>query len=224
MKKGDAFGSWQRPTWKKTHKRYKDFANKSWWKVKFQEGDEVWLNIKNFWLLECLSHKFLGPYMGPFKVLEKKFSNTYKLELSKNLRVHPTFHVSLLKSVTRNASRPNWEHNSRPPPDLVHNKPEFEVEAVFKLKQLRGWEREYLVKWKGYHPIEASWVNESDMEHAQEAIEEFHTRSANKRHKTWWGHHLSFSGVGCHIKCTTSSYKWNKGLRTSKILYHENNV
>ncbi len=98
--------------------------------MKFQEEDEVWLNIKNFQLPEGLSHKFLGPYAGPFKVLEKKLSNTYKLELPENLRVHPTFHVSLLKSVSRDASRPNWEHNSRPPPELVHNEPEFEMEAV----------------------------------------------------------------------------------------------
>jgi hypothetical protein len=78
--------------------------------------------------------------------------------------------VSLLKPVSRDASRPS--------PDLVHNEPEFEVEVVLKSKQLRGREREYLVKWKGYHPIEVSWVNESDMEHAQEVIEEFHARSA----------------------------------------------
>jgi hypothetical protein len=32
----------------KAHKRYKDFADKSRREVKFQEGDEVWLNIKNF--------------------------------------------------------------------------------------------------------------------------------------------------------------------------------
>ncbi len=32
----------------KAHKRYKDFANKSRREVKFQKGDEVWLNIKNF--------------------------------------------------------------------------------------------------------------------------------------------------------------------------------
>jgi hypothetical protein len=115
-------------------------------------------------------------------VLEKKLSDTYKLELPKNLRIHPTFHVSLLKPITHNASRPNRKHNSRPPPDLVHNEPEFEVKVVLKSRQLRGQEREYLVKWKG-HPIEAFWVNESDMEHAQEAIEEFHTRPTKKKRR-----------------------------------------
>jgi len=117
-------------------------------------------------------------------MLEKKLFDTYKLKLLENLRVHPTFHVSLLKQISYDASRPNREHNSRPPPDLVHNEPEFEVETVLKSRQPRGQDQEYLVKWKGYHPIKASWVNESDMEHAQEAIEEFHTRLANKRHRT----------------------------------------
>jgi len=138
---------------------------------------------QEFRLPKGLSHKFLSPYASPFKVLEKKLSDTYKLELPENLRVHPTFHVSLLKLVSRDASRLHRDHNSRPPPDLVHNESEFEVEVVFKLRKLRGREREYLVKWKGYHPIEASWVNESDMEHAQEAIEEFHTRPTKKKRR-----------------------------------------
>ncbi len=178
--------TWERVTnLEKAHKRYKDFADKSRREVKFEVGDEVWLNIKNFRLPEGLSHnKFMGPYAGPFKVLEKKLSDTYKLELPKNLRVHPTFHVSFLKPVSRDASRPNRENNSRPPPDLVHNEPEFEVEVVLKSRQLKGREREYLVKWKGYHLIEASWVNDFDMEHAQEAIEEFHVRPAKKRRRT----------------------------------------
>jgi hypothetical protein len=42
----------------KAHKRYKDFVDKSRREVKFQEGDEVWLDIKNFRLPEGLSHKF----------------------------------------------------------------------------------------------------------------------------------------------------------------------
>ncbi len=74
----------------------------------------------------------LGPICGPIQSVGKKFLDTYKLELPENLKVHPVFHVSLLKPVTRDASRPNREHNSRPPPDLVHNEPEFEVEAVLK--------------------------------------------------------------------------------------------
>jgi len=54
---------------------------------------------------------------------------------------------------------------------------------MLKSKQLKGQEQEYLMKWKGYHPIGASWVNESDMEHAQKAIKEFHTRLAKKKRR-----------------------------------------
>jgi hypothetical protein len=97
--------------------------------VNYEKRDEVCLNINNFWLPKGLSHKFLGPYAGPFKVLEKKFPNTYKLELSENLKVHLVFHVLFLKLVIRDASRPDRKHNSRPPPKLVHNEPEFEVDA-----------------------------------------------------------------------------------------------
>jgi hypothetical protein len=91
----------------KAHKRYKDFVDKSRWEVSFEKVDEVWLNIKKFRLLEGLSHKILGPYVSPFKVLEKKFPDIYKLELPENLKVHPTFHVSLLKPISHDASRLN---------------------------------------------------------------------------------------------------------------------
>ncbi len=143
MKKDGAYGRWRlwemaRANLEKAHKRYKDFSNKSQREVNFEEGDEVWLNIKNLWLLEGLSHKFLGPYAGPFKVLEKKIPNTYKLQLPNFLKIHPIFHVLLLKPITRDASRPNREHNSRPPPNLIHNELEFEMKVVLKLKQLRG--------------------------------------------------------------------------------------
>jgi hypothetical protein len=57
------------------------------------------------------------------------------------------------------------------------------VEVVLKSRQLRGQKQEHLVKWKGYHPIEASWVNELNMEHAQEAIKEFHKNLTKKKRK-----------------------------------------
>jgi hypothetical protein len=93
-------------------------------------------------------------------VLEKKFLDIYKLELPENLKVHPIVHVSFLKPVVHDASRLNQEYNSRLPLDHINNEPKFKVEVVLKSKQLRGWEREYLVKWKTYHLIKAYWVNE----------------------------------------------------------------
>jgi hypothetical protein len=85
-----------------------------------------------------------------------------------------------LKPVTHDASKPSWKHNSKHPLDVIDNELEFKMEAVFKSKQLRGQEWEYLVKWKGYYLIHASWVNESDMEHAQKIIKKFHNRPTKK--------------------------------------------
>ncbi len=62
---------------------------------------------KKIWSPKSLSHKFLGPYAGPFKVLVKKFPNIYKLKLLENLKVHPIFHVTLLKLIAHDASRPS---------------------------------------------------------------------------------------------------------------------
>ncbi len=143
----------------------------------------MWLNIRKFQLLEGLSDNFLGPCVGPFKVLEKKLPDIYKLKLLENLKVHPIFHVLLLKLVAHYTSKLNQKYNSRPLFDFIDNEPEFEVEVVLNSRQLRGENGSTLVKWKGYHPIEAPWVNESNMEHAQEAIEEFHNGSAKKQKK-----------------------------------------
>ncbi len=47
-------------------------------------------------------------------------------------------------------------------------------------------------------------MNESDMEHAQETIKEFHNRPAKKqkKHRMWWWHHLSFSGARNYTNVT----------------------
>ncbi len=134
--------------------------------MNFEQGNEMWLNIKKNCLPKGLNHDFLGPYVGSFKVLEKRFPNIFKLELPKNLKVHPIFHVLFFKPVTRDASKLNQEYNSKPPPNFIDNELEFEMEAMLKSRQLKRQEREYLVKWKGYHPIKTPWVNESYVEHA----------------------------------------------------------
>jgi hypothetical protein len=51
----------------------------------------MWLYIKIFRLLKGLNEECLGPYAGPFNVLENIFLDIYKLELRENLKVHPIF-------------------------------------------------------------------------------------------------------------------------------------
>ncbi|GJT54955.1 putative reverse transcriptase domain-containing protein [Tanacetum coccineum] len=74
-------------------KSYADFKRKS---VEFQVGDKVspWKGVVPF-----VKRGKLNPrYVGPFKVLERVGSVTYKLELPEELyRVHNTFYVSNLK-------------------------------------------------------------------------------------------------------------------------------
>jgi hypothetical protein len=68
-------------------------------------------------------------------------------------------------------------------------------------------------------------VNESDMEHAQEAIKEFHNRPAKRqrKHRAWWGHHLSFSGAESYTNVPHQVASEIKGqnFKTSKRLHHK---
>ena len=49
---------------------------------------------------------------------------------------------------------------------------EFEVEAILKHRQIRG-EDQYLVRWKGYDQSEDMWLNEAQLEHSAQLLEDF---------------------------------------------------
>jgi hypothetical protein len=49
----------------------------------------------------------LRPICRSIQSVGKEISDIYKLELLKNLKIHPIFHVSLLKVISHDASRPN---------------------------------------------------------------------------------------------------------------------
>ena len=80
------------------------------------------------------------------------------------MKVHPVFHVSLLKGYQGEAPCT--------PPILVDGEEEFEVERILNhRKRARKWE--YLVKWKGYGAHENSWEPESHMEHSEELLKSY---------------------------------------------------
>ena len=168
----------------KAQKRYEKQVNAGRREVEYEVGQKVLLNVKNFTLPEGLTPKFMSKFAGPFAIVERVFKDVYKLELPPEIKVHPTFHVSLLKPFKEDTLWPDRKQVIRPPPDLVGDHLEYEVEGILKCRNHKRKGKEYLVKWRGYHEKEATWVAAKDMVHAKEIVERFEktrARGSNKR-------------------------------------------
>ena len=86
--------------------------------------------------------------------------------------IHDVFHASLLSPYQETtAHRPNF---SRPPPDLIDDEEEYEVEHIVNHRH-HGWARQlqYLIKWKGYPESDNTW-EPADQVHASELIKLYH--------------------------------------------------
>jgi len=168
----------------KAQKRYEKQVNAGRREVEYEVGQKVLLNVKNFTMPEGLTPKFMSKFAGPFPIVERVFKDVYKLELPPEIKVHPTFHVSLLKPFKEDTLWPNRKQVIRPPPDLVGDHLEYEVEGILKCRNHKRKGKEYLVKWRGFHEKEATWVAAKDMVNAKEIVERFErtrAKGSNKR-------------------------------------------
>ncbi|KAK4280607.1 hypothetical protein QN277_012213 [Acacia crassicarpa] len=75
-------------------------ANKHNRDVQFEVGEHVYVRIQPYRLrtLAKRSNEKLSPrFYGPFKIVEKVGVVAYRLDLPPSARVHPVFHISVLK-------------------------------------------------------------------------------------------------------------------------------
>ncbi|KAI2657384.1 Transposon Tf2-6 polyprotein [Labeo rohita] len=129
----------------------------------FTPGQKVWLSTRDI-RLRLPSKKLSPRFIGPFTIVEQVNPITYRLQLPPQYRIHPTFHVSLLKPCHEPllpSTEPGQEEE--PPPLLVLE--EGSIYSVNEILQSRrcGGRLEYLVDWEGYGPEERSWVPRDDI-------------------------------------------------------------
>ncbi|MCI22727.1 hypothetical protein A2U01_0043903, partial [Trifolium medium] len=105
-----------------------------------------------------INAKLAAKYYGPYPIIEKIGFVAYKLKLPDESRVHPVFHVSLLKKAVGNYQ------DKDELPDLMEEPIDVYVpEAVLamrKHKQNGEESNQLLIHWKGKNVEEATWEDE----------------------------------------------------------------
>ncbi|KAK3509556.1 hypothetical protein QTP70_003731 [Hemibagrus guttatus] len=134
-------------------------------------GDRVWISTRDICLqLPC---KKLSPrYICPFTIRRQIYEVTYELQLPRQYRISPTFHVSLLKPFTDSVLPPSAEPEVPPPPEIDTDDTIYQVRQVVNSRR-RGGRLQYLVDWEGYGPEERSWVDRDDILDPS-LLEDFH--------------------------------------------------
>ena len=108
---------------------------------------------------------------GPFRVATKVSHVAYKLDLPDHWRIHNVFHASLL--MPYHETKEHGPNYLEPPPDIIDNTLEWEVEKILKEWEFGRWrKKQYLIWWKGYSLAYDSWVDSEDM-HADDLIKDF---------------------------------------------------
>ena len=153
--------------------RQKAYADTKRRTVTYAPAELVWLSTKNIRFKAGGTPKFSPRYIGPFKIIDvigptdpvthlPTVVTACKLALPPKFKIHPVFHVSLLKHY-----KPDGKPIEHPPMEFdTEGLPVFEAAALVNEKttkehgQVITW---FLVRWKNYSPDHDTWEKEEDI-------------------------------------------------------------
>ena len=160
--------------------RQKQYADTRRRELEFNIGDKVWLANTRLPLTTSTQVRKLAPrWIGPFPIIAKISPLAYKLDLPPHIRIHPVFHVSQLKPYVDPTQFPHRQSFPPPPPLRIDDHEEYEVDAIIDQRQHRG-RTQYKVLWKGYPEHDATWESLDNLQHSQDAIQDFTNRLRNE--------------------------------------------
>jgi len=156
--------------------RQTKYANQHRRDETYNIGDQVLLsttNINDDINKNRPTRKLNPKWIGPYTIEEIISPTVYKLTLPKTMKLHPVFHVSLIKSYK---STDEFEREIPPPPVNINNEEdecdEYEVESILDIKT-KHKKKFYLVKWKGYPLHDATWEPEANLTNCQKELQKF---------------------------------------------------
>ena len=129
----------------------------------------MWLEATHL-RLKYPSRKLAPKRHGPFEIIRVLSPLTYQLQLLGTWKIHDIFHASLLSSYCSTEAYGSSFLN--PPPDVIDNEEEYEVEAILSHKGSKA-RRLYLTAWKGYSSTENTWEPESNLRHSASFLKEY---------------------------------------------------
>ncbi len=146
--------------------RQAHYANLKRQDAVFEIGDQVLLSTANLRLqTDGPASKFNVKWTGPFTITERIGKVAYRLSLPNTMRIHPVFHISLLKPYFADeAAAEQRDSQLRPPPIINDNI--FTVDQLLRKRTITINGRQttqYLVLWKGYPLSEATWEPGSNL-------------------------------------------------------------
>ena len=146
----------------------------------FKVGDKVWLEATHI-SSDRPMKKLDDKRYGPFRIISKHGESAFKLSLPKTWKtIYPVFNECVLSPYVP-AQFPSQKQPPPPPLDLIEGYEEQEIEEILD-SRLRREQLEYLVNWKGFPREEREWKKASELQHAPEAIADFHRNHPAKPH------------------------------------------
>ena len=166
----------------KAAKRMKKWADNKRRPREFQVGDQVLVRMlgRNVKAIRQVHKGLTRRYEGPYEVVKKVGTRSYRLNLPDDFKIHPVFHVSLLKPYYKDEEDPARNESHRAPPTNVTSF-DKEIEEILadRTKGKRGTPRwtEYFVRWRGLPDSEATWEKEQDLWQFKRQIEEYKAKT-----------------------------------------------
>ena len=153
----------------------------------FQEGDKVVINRKRLGLLrneKGRGDKFLTKYDGPFEIMQKLSSVSYRLRMPASFGMHPVLNIEHLEKYQESPDKFGERPKIRMGRMDFEELPEYQVDRIVSESWRKGRNGKripiYRVRYTGYGPEADTWEPRQNLKNAPMVLKEWTDNKASR--------------------------------------------